>query len=659
MSRFSTIRGDVKALGSSAVPRALYESSKRVGGHALLFQRTASQRPLRSALGLPQASIDSAAAGAALADAELICDVGLLAFGERFPIESAEDWLKDPQTGQRWPQNYWWKIDIRSDNRMADVKWTWELGRHRDLVVLARAHFICADDPRWLNELTRLLKLWLSANPREASIHWYSNLEIALRLIAWDQVLALAGPSLPADVVSGMETHVAQARRHLLRDLPYTVSSMKNNHLLGDALGIQISYAMTGRPSSARGVRIADRLWNAQLDRHMHEDGSMIEDSLSYHRFVLEMLCVRRMLGDQSPRLTRDLRNASRHLIDLGVMDGPVPQFGDWDEGRVLTSSNDPLDVANSAALGLALAGEPIEADWFTRFDLLSWYAPKSTSKTAEQKKVGRAVNTVGRFTRATTQHWKIWLKSGIGASHGHADLGHVSAQRDGQWILDDPGTGTYNGPLHIRNGFRTSAGHNVLRIGGEDQLGPHRAFRWQRSPWSSVGTPLALGTLDDNPAVLWGANSAFAHLSGVGRSVRAVLAEADGLVVVDWTETEGIVDCELTIPLASGVDPESIDFKTSVGSWTANEGQDHPWVGWHSPTYGSWIPAAWIVADGTTSGVSWWSVGTTSQVVISGNSIAVGNRTLDIDWRPESILLSFNDDVGNTVTGVIRSVQE
>ena len=32
----------------------------------------------------------------------------------------------------------------------------------------------------------------------------------------------------------------------------------------------------------------------------MRPDGSMIEDSLSYHRFVLEMLIVRVLLGDAS-----------------------------------------------------------------------------------------------------------------------------------------------------------------------------------------------------------------------------------------------------------------------------------------------------------------------------------------------------------------------
>lgn len=659
MSRLSTIRDDIHALGSSAIPRALYESSKLAGGHALLFRRTATQRPLRSALGLPQIDIDSAAAHAALKDAQLICNVGLLAFGERFPVESAEDWIKDPRTGQQWPQDNWWKIDIRSADRMADVKWTWELGRHRDLVVLARAHYLDADYPRWLNELTRLLELWLAANPREASIHWYSNLEIALRLIAWDQVIALAGSDLSADITSEMESHVAQSQRHLLRDLPYTVSSMKNNHLLGDALGIQLSYAMTGRTRSARGVRIADRLWNAQLSRHMHEDGSMIEDSLSYHRFVLEMFCVRRMLGDQSPRLTRDLRNAAQHLVELGVMDGAVPQFGDWDEGRVLTSSTDPLDVANSTALGLALAGEPIEEEWFQRFDLLSWYAPVATSENTSRKEPEIRAATVGRFSRATKANWKIWLKSGSGASHGHADLGHISAQRDGEWILGDPGTGTYNGPLNIRNGFRTSAGHNVLRIAGGDQLGPHRAFRWQRAPWSAVGTPLTVGAESETAPVLWGANDAFSYLPGVGRSVRAVIVGRHGLVVVDWTETDGSVDCELTIPLGEGVNPDTIDFRTSLGSWSESEGQDQPWSGWHSRTYGSWVPAKWIITSGSTYGVTWWSVGATSQIDVSGNSVSVGTQKLELEWHAESVALALTDDLGNTVTGVIRSAQK
>ena len=77
-----------------------------------------------------------------------------------------------------------------------------------------------------------------------------------------------------------------------MMELPYTVSSMKNNHLLGDGLGPRRDSAacFPSHPRPRGGSGSATALFLKQLARHMHADGSMIEDSLSYHRFVLEML---------------------------------------------------------------------------------------------------------------------------------------------------------------------------------------------------------------------------------------------------------------------------------------------------------------------------------------------------------------------------------
>ena len=655
MSLLATIVSDVRALGTSAIPRGIYETSKRSGAHALLFRTTSSSSELRSTYGGLPSEVDAEARAATLIDADKILNVGLLAFGRRFQIDIAQDWHKDPLSGKSWQHGSWWTIDIRSSERLADVKWTWELGRHRDLVVLARAHALAPDDKRWINELARLLALWLEANPVEASIHWYSNLEIALRLVAWDQIIGLAADDLPAAVFEGMQLHVAQAKRHLIRDLPYTVSSMKNNHLLGDALGIQLAYRMTGSPSTARGLKIANRLWSKQLARHMNPDGSMVEDSLSYHRFVLEMLCVRRMLGDTSPELTSALRSAGRHLEQLGVFEGAVPQFGDWDEGRVLTSSMDPHDIANSAALALALAGDPIPAEWFGRYDLLSWYAAQATpGPRAETQPVASRSTKVGRFTRTSTKRWDIWLKSEHGSSHGHADLGHISAKRDGSWLLVDPGTGTYNGPLHIRNGFRTSNAHNVLRINGADQLEPHRAFRWQRSPWGATGTPLNPHPGSPAADIPWSVNDAYAHLDGIGRSARAIFPSGDSLVIIDWTESTGEFDFDLSVPLAAGTDVSTLDFSISSGEWATTEAQEEPWRGWNSNTYGQWEPAPWIVASGRSQGPIAWQVGGFIEVAINDNRITVGGRALTVEWTVESVLLTVADGTKQEVTGVV-----
>ncbi len=118
------------------------------------------------------------------------------------------------------------------------MKWAWELGRHRHLVVLARAVHLAPTDPRYSDALDAQLASWLNANPPEVGVHWYSNLEIALRAIAWLQVIALAGEAISSPQREEMDLHLYHAGRHLIADLPYTVSTMRNNHLLGDALGL-------------------------------------------------------------------------------------------------------------------------------------------------------------------------------------------------------------------------------------------------------------------------------------------------------------------------------------------------------------------------------------------------------------------------------------
>jgi Heparinase II/III-like protein. len=319
-------------------------------------------------------------------------------------------------------------------------------------------------------------------------------------------VVGLAGDRLTASTREAMATHVTQMRRHMWRDLPYTVSSMRNNHSLGDALGLLLADDMTGRNHSRVRHGVAELMWRGQFRRQINPDGSMIEDSLSYHRFVLEMFIVKYLLGDRSAILREAIANSSQYLAHLGALKGPLPQYGDWDEGRVLATSGDPLDVGNSVALGLVIAGKGEDPEWRERFDLLDWYAPRpSVDLRINIGSVQRA-KKVGDFVTAKRGDWQVWLKCGSGPSHGHADLGHVSARYRHEWVLVDPGTGTYNGPLEVRNGFRVSSAHNVLRSSGLEQIEPHRAFRWMSTPTGRAGRVL------ETPAatILWGAHDAY-----------------------------------------------------------------------------------------------------------------------------------------------------
>ena len=283
-----------------------------------------------------------------LAAADRIVGGSIEVFGRDLDVGDVPDWHSIIEAPGTWPVDDWWRIDIRSDDRPGDIKWAWELGRHRHLVVLARAAHLEPSDHRYRTVLERHLESWIEANPPEIGVHWYSNLEIALRSIAWLQILSLAGEQLPASLRRAMWHHLHHAGRHLLADLPYTVSTMPNNHLLGDALGLIALGKAFGGKTGQRWLAIGDRIFNRQLARQVRADGSMIEDSVSYHRFVLEMLSMRVVLGGAPPTVYDAMGRCAQFLARLGVLDGPVPQYGDWDEGRVFAVADQPARMEGS-----------------------------------------------------------------------------------------------------------------------------------------------------------------------------------------------------------------------------------------------------------------------------------------------------------------------
>lgn len=598
---------DLRALGGSFPLRAMYEVSKRSGFHSVLFRSRAEvatprSHPLSLGSHLPASET---ARQRCLHDAEQILEGGTRVFGLGYvPTGFHAPWNTDPLTGKSWPQlDKWWDIDIRSDDRLSDVKYVWEAARHRDLVVLARAAAIEPDGP-WMPRLTSMLQAWVMQCPPERGVNWYSSLELALRAIAWSQVLRLAGEGLSDGVRTAMDAQLVASARHITLELPYTVSSMKNNHLLGDGLGLVVLGRMfPDHKASERWQRLGDRIFLKQLARHMRPDGSMIEDSLSYHRFVLEMLIVRVLVGGAHADVVKAMAEASSHLRTLGVFDGEVPQFGDWDEGRVLADSAPAGSVAGSAWLGLALGGEKPPTAMWGQHDELAWYAAQVAGGGEPLPTAGQVAQG-GGFTRVRQGPWSVWFKTGSGSSHQHADVSAIYVRNEDSWVICDPGTGTYNGPLRVRNGFRTSSAHPVWHPVGVDQMDPHRAFRWLRSVRGYAALPL----ITPGRVLLFGWHDAFEATTDSGRVARAVVVTDDGILIKDFIEHQLSGNpWQLTVPLPPGGTPDQL---FGLDPAVMVEGREEPFAGWHSATYGVWRPAKWLMRESLASDLPEWGAG-------------------------------------------------
>jgi hypothetical protein len=497
---------------------------------------------------------------------------------------------------------------------------------------------------RWRETLGSHLASWICANPPEIGVHWYSNLEIALRSLNWLQILALAGDQLEPSLVAEMSRVLYRSGSHLVADLPYTLSSMRNNHLLGDALGlVALGRSFPNDPAARRWVRLGDRLFRRQLQRHMRPDGSMIEDSLSYHRFVLEMLIVRALLGGHTKVEREALLGAAQFLCRLGALDGRVPMYGDWDEGRALASSGDLTDVAGSVQLALSLAGSGSPGAWRADHDEVAWYSHPGSSE-APSIAESKGGDVGGGFSRMDRGPFTCWLKAGSGPSHGHADLCSVVVAIDGEWVVGDPGTGSYNGMRAEREYFRSSVAHSVLRLDGQDQLVAQSAFRWRHTAAGAVGSPKCLQGL----VLAWGFHDAYRRLEPPRRICRAVLCSEDGISVVDWVEGPPGCEFALSLPLGPGMRwregvisaPDGRQLVADLpGRVRLTLGDGKSPRGCWSPTYGTLVNAQLLTAFGVVEGPVVWQLSLTGRhaLRVDGDAIVTLDGTRGrVEWaRP------------------------
>jgi hypothetical protein len=592
--------GDLRALGAGAPVRIAYEVLKRLGVTGGLL-RLRSRRTRTPAMTSPfdAATVGPAPGASLIEEADRVRAGVVRIFDRDVEVGETPDWHADG-AGGAWPRLVWWRIDLTTDPGR-DVKHVWEVARHRHLVSLAGAARASADGKPYLETLERHLASWLDQNPPEIGVHWYSNLELALRAIAWLRVDALVGDELDPQLRAGLARHLFHSGRHLVAELP-----------------------RAGRRWARRG----DRLLRRHIPHHFAADGSSLEDSLGYRGFVDELLAARVLMGEAPDPVSSALEASARHLMRLGVGGGPVPHFGDWDGGRALSGT----------------AGEPLPE---SALDV----AQATVAGSGSDPAVTDGSDAGGGVARLERGPWTAWLKAGSGASHGHADLLSVAVHHRGTWVSGDPGNGSYNRSLDESNYFRTSIAHNALRLAGTDQREPHRNFRWRYSPVGRLGVPFDLGEY----RVMWGTHDAYERLPVATTVLRACLLGPNAVIVADWTSSDD-APWDLSIPLHPDVTYE-VAADDSVAGTSARlvlqsgvvlglslpapaetvRGSRDPFDGWWADDYDSIRPAVRLQMNGAGPGPVVWAVWRRFQpdlavadgsLIVDGLELTAGSET-------------------------------
>jgi len=483
-----------------------------------------------------------------------LLEEGFTLLGQARTPEQRTQWNRDPATGETWPSDYCFDIDLG----VRDPKPAWELHRLQHLPVLA------VGDVRAVEACRSDLFGWIEANPPWEGMGWAVGIEVACRAVS----LALAASALEGQL-SGAQVRVLRdaltAHGWWLQRYPSLYSSA-NNHRIAELGALAVLGAITDLPGASAWFAEGVEGLRAEIGRQVLADGVGAEQSPSYQAFTMEWYLLARAVADLGAEVDAVLAAGADYLASLVDEVGNHPHIGDHDGGRVLmTAFEEPKHVCSIAGATAMALGRPELAPTAWRPDLrAAWLGIRSGS--GDYRHRSRTF-PVGGLTALVAEGWLAWMDHGpLGfpdlAAHGHADALSIWLHVDGTPVLVDTGTYAYNAAPESRRWFRSTEAHNTATVDGGQQSEALGSFLWR-----TRATGRVLEARHGESAWVRADTDAWGEV----RHERTVSLTAQGLVVEDRFEGAG----RHTIRLCLHFDA-ALDLVPCEGGFDVNNGDAH-----------------------------------------------------------------------------------
>ncbi len=402
-----------------------------------------------------------------------------------------KDWHAGFQTENRWPLVFAYDLTYKQRDDIGDARTNWELNRHFQFTLLAKAYYDTHDD-RYLDELIELFEDWNTENPFLWGISWTSVMEVAIRSINWMFTLgfllkSIIDPSKLSEKQKELFNSLAVGILNMTSYISAHFSrySSANNHVIVEMAAI----GMAGLCFDHEPWRdLAVTMLNEEIPRQNYHDGVNKEMSLHYQAFFMEAVGLLMMTLKKNGRnipmnWKYVLRSMTGYLADCRGYFGETVVFGDDDGGKI-------LDLFHSAG----------KMDYYGyvlhMMDVHNLVGHQNENPSVEntesnrQESGNRSADAVcypdGGVTLMHSHDHRAFLAIDHGplgfgsiAAHGHADALSFQLYLDGELIFADPGTYIYHTDRKSRDYFRSTTVHNTTTIDGKDQsemLGP---FLW------------------------------------------------------------------------------------------------------------------------------------------------------------------------------------
>lgn len=459
-----------------------------------------------------------------------------------------------------------------------DIRLDWEPARLQLSVALMVYAHHCSDIACWENAkwaAKKMILTWLNANPFARGIHYCSAMECALRIpvffmaLKWIDNLTLDESD---KVLSAIYRHGWLISKQL------SLYSSLGNHTVAEAVGLIFAGAVYR--SNLRGkawLETGISLLSDELSHQILDDGGPAEQSLGYHRFVLDLYWLvvdfiqKNKLGAVHHWKKR-LLAGEFFLSTFQDEHGFFPSIGDTDNGYAIAPDVYPARVKSCA--------------------------PKESLNTFEHS--GYSVIRNGNLV-FTLDHGPLGMAPFY--NHGHADALSITLSKNGHPLLVDPGTYRYNGVPEWRRYFKGTRAHNTVIIDDQDQANQATSFIWSK-PYNSR---LTTCHKENGNFFFNAAHDGYTRLKNPVQHQRSVVFfDQENFLIKDRFFGTGVHCFQLNFHLHPNavaakegrwwiVDngAEHAFIRLFEGDFQIVRGQTNPMIGWFSGRYGIKEPSS------------------------------------------------------------------
>lgn len=496
------------------------------------------------------------------------------------PLSLDYDWVTNPETGYHYDaKQHWTKVNDFS-KEAGDIKFVWEKSRFSWLLTVCRYDYHYDEDHAEF-VFSQILD-WIEKNPLNCGPNYKCSQETSIRINNWLFALNFYKQSeaLTEDCWEKIMTSIYWQTDHVMKNINFSRIAVRNNHAITETLTLYLMGMMFPMMKGAAAWKKKGKRWFEQeIDYQIEDDGTFIQDSMNYHRVVIQLLTYAIALadkhGEQFSGYVYDKAYKSLNFLFQcqEPTNGWLPNYGNNDGALFFPLSNhDYRDYRPQLdALHGLLTGKPLYEEYL---EDAQWVGHVIST---DRKKYDRIEKQQGIIKFEKSGYYLIrekdtlsFIRCGLFKTNGSTDQLHLDVWYKGKNVLMDGGSYMYNTDEATVLYFSGTESHNTIMLGDYDQMQKGMRFIWLYPP-----TLRNASLVEENDAYVFkGCVNAYKQI-GEGIIVQRVVKKKKG--TAEWTISDTIEGAPANIIKRqlwhkdSEVDYSSDGLRVEREGWTSD----------------------------------------------------------------------------------------